>query len=194
MTLTAGQLASSVILGGSECLLMRHCAPEIANGLCLGQLDVPLSSIGAAHAQKIALDWQYPRPDWIVCSDLRRTQQTAAPIARRFNLKVQLDARLRELAMGEFTGRSWDEIYATEPQTFARWGEHFITQGPPGGESYLSQQQRVCQAFAEHSKRPGIGLIVTHQGALRVLFGFLHGIAPGVAVQRNFDYGGILEL
>jgi broad specificity phosphatase PhoE len=132
-----------------------------------------------------------PTPTWLVTSDLLRTQQTAEPIARRFGLKVQLDARLRELAMGEFTGRSWDEIYASESEAFARWGEHFITEGSPGGESYLSQQARVCAAFEEYSVRPGNGLIVTHQGALRVLFGFLQGIAPEIAVQLSFDYGGI---
>ncbi len=172
---------------------MRHCAPQIAKGVCLGQLDVPLNADGRAHAQRIADEWSMPEPTWLVCSDLLRTQQTAEPIARRFGLTVKLDARLRELAMGEFTGRSWDEIYASEPETFARWGEHFISEGPPGGESYLSQQTRVCAAFAEYSVRPGSGLIVTHQGALRVLFGFLEGISPEIAVQRNFAYGEILS-
>ena len=173
-------------------LLMRHCAPQIANGVCLGQLDVPLCVDGLAHAQRVASEWSKPALGWLVCSDLVRTQQTAEPIARRFGLTVKLDTRLRELAMGEFTGRSWDAIYASEPHAFARWGEHFISEGPPGGESYLSQQARVCAAFAEYSALPGNGLIVTHQGALRVLFGRLQGIAPELAVQRNFEYGEIL--
>jgi len=176
-----------------EVLLMRHCAPEIASSVCLGQLDAPLSAAGMAHAQKIALEWHFPKPDWIVCSDLMRAQQTAAPIALRFGIAPLTDPRLRELAMGQFTGRSWDEIHESEPHALARWGENYIEEGAPGGESYLSQQARVCAAFAEHRLRPGFGLIATHQGALRVLFAQLQNVLPARAMQWTFVYGEIIS-
>jgi alpha-ribazole phosphatase len=171
---------------------MRHCAPEIAPERCLGQLDVPLSALGLAHARELAADLKLTPEQWpdaIVCSDLRRATETAQQMAGALNRPIHTDARWRELDMGEFTGRTWADIHAAQPDALARWGENFLHEGPPGGESYFALQQRVNAALKALPSTFQRVLIVTHAGPIRVLVGQATGVAPSEALKLPISYG-----
>lgn len=173
-------------------VLLRHCATAASDQLCLGQLDVALSAQGAGHASQLAeqLSWT---PDVLICSDLQRAQQTAGPFAQRFGLPLHLDRRLRELDMGEFTGRSWMQIHQEQPAELAAWGQNFVDCGPPAGESFLTLQGRVIAAFNAAltlGRRP---LLVTHAGPIRALLSITTKCSAQDCMSMSVAYGQSFE-
>jgi broad specificity phosphatase PhoE len=186
----------------NQVLLMRHWQLDVGPEICVGQLDLPLSADGMAAAQRFAHDWAAKtdlRPAEIICSDLLRAQQSAAPLAAALHIPIRLEPRLRELHMGSFTGLQWDQIQAQFPAQMAAWGEHWVTQGPPGGESFNQLQARAGAALADVV--PGLpgslgsrALLVCHAGPMRALLGHAAGMAPALAMQMPIAYGQCLVL
>ena len=74
----------------TKLLIIRH-GESLANGggYFAGQLDIELSDRGLAQAELLA-DWIYNnyKVDKVYSSDLSRAYETALPVAKRFNLKV----------------------------------------------------------------------------------------------------------
>ena len=98
-------------------LLVRH-AEALGNteGRFIGQTDVPLTDTG--HDQVARLTERLVRLPIarIVSSDLQRCRNTVAPTARRLDMEVQIDDRLREISNGEWNGRLPEEIEAEWPE------------------------------------------------------------------------------
>jgi broad specificity phosphatase PhoE len=174
------------------CWLLRHCEPDVSSEICLGQLDVALTEAGVVHAKTLPSFFKEFVPTRVISSDLARAQQTAQPLAQTFGLPVHLDARWRELDMGEFTGRSWQDIHQQQPDVFAQWGENFAYCGPPKGESFIALQNRVVAAFAEDASANTV--FVTHAGAIRALLGHLRKLSAAAAMQLPIAYGEFVEI
>jgi alpha-ribazole phosphatase len=174
------------------CWLLRHCEPDISSAICLGQLDVGLTDAGQDHAKTLPAFFKEFVPTRVISSDLARAQQTAQPLAQAFGLPVHLDARWRELDMGEFTGRSWQDIHTEQPDALARWGETFAHCGPPKGEAFLTLQNRVLAAFTENASAHTV--FVTHAGAIRALLGHLRTLSAAAAMQLPIGYGEFVEI
>src|SRR4051794_35120525 len=107
-------------------VLVRHGeSTDNAQRRLQGQADPSLSETGRAQAR--ALRDALPRFEQVVTSDLVRASETAAllgyPDARR-------DERWREIALGEWQGRSLADF---EDETAYSWRGGAIT--PAGGES-----------------------------------------------------------
>ncbi|MGZ3679953.1 MAG: histidine phosphatase family protein, partial [Ktedonobacterales bacterium] len=82
-------------------LIARHGAtPNNAQARYTGQSDIALSALGERQAEALALALADEHFDGIVSSDLRRARATAEAIARYHDLALQMDADLREIAMG----------------------------------------------------------------------------------------------
>jgi alpha-ribazole phosphatase len=176
-------------------LLMRHCEPDFPKGRCLGQFDAPLSKAGVAQARTIARQskQQFQHIKTVFSSDLARAIQTASIVAESLQLKPKTDPRWRELNMGEFSNRDWDEIYATNSFEMARWGERYATEGPPGGESFTGLKTRVLQAL-EAIPHPNQTLIVAHEGVIRALLSSIQGLTASDAMRVQIAYGEVMEL
>ena len=71
----------------------------------------------------------------------------AAPGARRRSGCIP-DRRLREIDLGDYEGRSWDEFEADHALTAAFAAEPLAT-ALPGGESLALVRERVIAAFDE---------------------------------------------
>jgi 2,3-bisphosphoglycerate-dependent phosphoglycerate mutase/probable phosphoglycerate mutase len=109
--------------------------------------------------------------DRIVSSDLARAVDTANTIADVLGLPVKLDKRLRETHLGEWQGRSVDEVEVDYPGQIAEWrGDPRWT--PPGGESRVDVVRRslpvveeIDTDLAEESGSQSL-LIVAHGGMI----------------------------
>ena len=174
-------------------VLLRHFEVDAEPDLCLGQLDVALSKLGQAQAVVFAesLDWE---PDALICSDLLRTRQSAAPIAQRFGLVPTLAAGLRELDMGRFTGYRWSQIHAEQTQALARWGANFVDQAPPGGESFNQLRQRAVGAFNHALCLGKRVLMIAHAGSIRALLAAANNWTPAESMRIPVAYGQSFEL
>jgi probable phosphoglycerate mutase len=95
--------------GATEILLVRHGESEPATegqsfALLDGQSDPALAPEGEAEAEQVCERLASEHIDAIWVSTLRRTAQTAAPLARRLALTPVVDADLREVFLGEWEG------------------------------------------------------------------------------------------
>jgi 2,3-bisphosphoglycerate-dependent phosphoglycerate mutase len=104
--------------GATELLLVRHGQSEayrdgVAFPLVGGQGDPSLSELGVAQAAAVCGRLAAEGVDAIYVSNLRRTAQTAAPLAARLGLTPQVDADLREVHLGEWEGGLFRKMVAT---------------------------------------------------------------------------------
>jgi 2,3-bisphosphoglycerate-dependent phosphoglycerate mutase len=92
-----------------EVVLVRHGASEAARPgetfeLVEGQGDPALSEAGRAQARAVAAVLAEERFSAMFASTLRRTQETARPLAERNGLDVAVLADLREIFLGGLEG------------------------------------------------------------------------------------------
>jgi broad specificity phosphatase PhoE len=167
-------------------LLVRHGPTEAAAGICVGQRDDPLSADGLAAVVRLARSWRGPPPAGIVSSDLARARISAEVLARKLGCAITLDARLRELDFGHWTGRTWEAIRAADPAHFAAWAADWVQVAPPAGESFQALRARVRQVWQElcvgADRRPWV--LVAHAGSIRALLCDLLDLAP----ERAFSF------
>ncbi len=156
----------SMTLQPTTLLFMRHGAtqPNLDGVRCGGDMDVSLTDTGRRQIELSALILQsLPEPiDLIVCSDLKRTLESATILSNAMgHSPVQIIPTFRERMLG-----SWNLKPLAET-------EHALRSGatPPGGESIAAFKARIDSAL--HALVAVIGrrrvLLVGSKGVARVL-------------------------
>jgi len=140
-----------------------------------GQTDVPLDDLGVVQAQGAAARLAALKPRAIVSSDLRRTAQTAAELARVTGLEVSYDVDLREIDAGSWAGLTRAEFRAHWPEMQAKVdaGEDIRRGGD--GETTAEVAERAEKAF-----RRAIDLVPDGETVVAVS----HGLATRVGIAR----------
>ena len=156
-----------------------------------GHDDSPLSERGIAQAKAITDTIRALSPARVVASDLGRTRQTAALIGYT---TPEVDARLRELNMGAWTGEKKSTLIAEQPQLYRDWRAGRYT--PAGGESWDDFVVRIKDGLTDWVYRGrGDLLAIVHSGVVRAAcFGFLGltpaqllPVTPGTLTILEFD-------
>lgn len=115
-------------------------------GLIQGWTDIPLSDRGRAQAERLAGALAGVRIGKILTSTLQRARETAEIVARPHGLTVEVDADLREYHCGDWEGRPYLEIRATERDRFLAWfNDPDVPM--PGGESMNQSRVRAMAAL-----------------------------------------------
>ncbi|HWE80121.1 MAG TPA: histidine phosphatase family protein [Gaiellaceae bacterium] len=132
-----------------------------------GHADRPLNLLGREQAAALGASLTAAGLGAIHTSDLLRARQTAEIVAELLHLPVEIDARLREVDVGEWSGLTTPEIERLYPA-----GNDRRLAGGTGwdrGESYEALGARVVEALmAISAARPdGKALVVTHGGPIR---------------------------
>lgn len=191
----------------AEFLLIRHGETDYNRELRFqGHVDVPLNATGRGQAERLAAHLAGEPLDVVVCSDLQRARDTAAPLlARRATLPSRLDAAWREQAFGALEGLVVTDVRERHPEMWAAWSRHEADTAPPGGESYRAFHARVLAALhALAVAHPGARIAVfTHGGALDMVWREVHALPlagprhceiPNTGVSRLRLTGGRLDL
>jgi broad specificity phosphatase PhoE len=157
---------------GHRFWLIRHAESTWnASRLWQGQADPPLSPRGLEQAARLAERLAGEGLEVLVASDLARTAQTAAILGARLGLAPLLDAALRELDAGAWSGLSRDEIARRDRAALARFDSGDPDARAGGAESRRDVVQRVRRALhrlaAEHAGRRVA--LVTHSGVVHAL-------------------------
>jgi broad specificity phosphatase PhoE len=154
----------------TEIWLIRH-AESTGNrdGILQGQEDHPLSPFGHEQAKRLAKRLSAMKFSALYSSDLTRTQQTANYLSAAWNKEIQLDARLREIDVGRWSGLTNEAIAEQFPDEWRRWLERDPTVRRGGGESYVDVQVRITGAINNIAKRHSAERIafVIHGGVMR---------------------------
>jgi len=168
----------------TELCLIRHGQTTWnRDGLWQGQADPELTPLGFEQARALAraLSGEQGGRPWtrLYASDLRRARETAVLIGEALGLAPAVDARLRELDVGEWSGLARRAIEARHAALLAAFERGDPDVRPGGGETRIEIRERSHAFVRDLAERhPGERiLVVTHLGVIRAL-------VPGAAPQN----------
>jgi probable phosphomutase (TIGR03848 family) len=182
-------------------LLIRHGVTAITGKIITGRLPgYPLTEEGRRQVEGVAERLAGVPISAIYSSPIERALESAAPLAARLGLDVQISTAFTEIDYGEWTGSAIVDLQkSAEWQAFNRMRS---TSRPPGGESILDIQgrtaaevERLCalhpdQTLAIFSHGDPIRAVLLH--ALGMSCDLLHRIqvAPAsISIVQMADWG-----
>lgn len=176
--------------GAADCILIRHgesapARPDEPFPLVDGRGDPPLDPRGRAEAELVADRLQDEEISAIYISNLRRTAETAAPLAARLGLEPKVDADLAEVHLGEWEGGVFRQrLRERHPDAVRMWTEE-RWDVIPGAETMESLHARIRGAIGRiaESHRDERVVVVTHGGVI----GTIVALATG---SRRFGFVG----
>jgi probable phosphoglycerate mutase len=163
--------------GATDLLLVRHgeSAPARLDApapLVDGHSDPELAPEGRAQAEKLADRLAHEQIDAIYVTTLRRTAETAAPLAQRLGIEPRTEPDLREIYLGEWEGIAFRKYVSEGHPTAVRMFTERRWDVIPGAESNDDFGTRV---------RRGLTRIVTAHPGQRVVV-VVHGGVIGQAL------------
>ncbi len=159
--------------GALDLLLVRHgqsapWTPGRDFALHDGHGDPELTPEGGQQADRVAQRLATEHVDAIYVTTLRRTQQTAAPLARRTGLEPRVEPDLREVYLGEWEGGVFRQKVAEADPVAVRMFELESWAAIPGAEPNDAFAARVRAAVmrlaAAHPDQRVVA--VTHGGVI----------------------------
>jgi probable phosphoglycerate mutase len=171
--------------GSTELLLVRHGESEPAVvgrpfDLVDGQGDPSLSPEGRLQADKACARLAHEGVDAIYVTSLRRTVQTAEPLARALALPWVVEADLREVFVGEWEGGLLRKKVADRDPVAIRMHEQQRWDVIPGAEPADVFARRLRQAVGRIAGAHGDQRVVvfTHGGTIGELLSQATGSEP----------------
>lgn len=123
--------------------LIRHGQSESnLAGFFGGQINVNLTELGHAQAERTSEYLATLPVDVIWSSDLNRAYQTAQHTAEKKGLEIHTSSKLREIFAGDWEGRSSAEMKADPTSGFHDWLYNIGIVQTPNGESVKEVQER----------------------------------------------------
>ncbi|AND85803.1 alpha-ribazole phosphatase [Clostridium tyrobutyricum] len=144
--------------------------------LYYGRMDINLTQKGKCQAERLSgllgsIDF-----DMIYTSEKKRALKTARIIVKDVEKRIIVDKRINEMDMGDFEGKSYQDIEKCYPREWKMWCSDWKNVIPPGGESYTQFYLRV-KSFMDYLKTLNCEnvLIVTHSGVIRSIYCYVLG-------------------
>jgi ribonuclease H / adenosylcobalamin/alpha-ribazole phosphatase len=163
-------------------ILVRHGTHAEVGHVLSGRSEIPLSVQGQAEADALAEALDGLAIASIHSSPRRRTQETAAPLAARRDLAVQLAPALDEVDFGAFSGRSFA---ALDPDPdWQRWNAERATARCPGGETMGEAVARALAYLHAIPEAQSPAVCVTHCDVIRGVV----AAALGLGLDRLFQF------
>lgn len=171
--------------GATDMLLIRHgesapARPDVAAPLLDGQADPDLDPQGRQEARLVADRLHGEEVAAIYTSTLRRTAQTAAPLAEQTGLTPRADADLREVFLGEWEGATFRKRIADRDPVALRCFAGQRWDPIPGSEPYDALRDRVRDAVGRlAAAHPDQRIVmVTHGGIIGMVMHLATGSEP----------------
>lgn len=165
--------------------LIRHPEPQVALGICYGQLDLPALDVDETAD---LLRQQLPAGLPLISSPLLRCRM----LADALHPSPRFDDRLMEMNFGEWEGRHWDDMGR---EALNDWAADLLNHAPPGGESVTMLQARsvACLNALAAEGLPAC-IVVAHAGVMRSAVGHARGLPSTEWTQLKFGYGECVML
>jgi broad specificity phosphatase PhoE len=173
--------------------LIRHAAtpanlqtPAKLQG-CRSNPDLAPVGVRQAVATR---DFLAVRPiDFVYSSPLRRSMHTAEIIAEPHGLNPVTVEALTECDVGDWEGRSWEEIKAAEPDHYARYHADPSVHGYRNGENFRQVYDRTARVLDEILARHegSTVLVVSHHIVNRIYLAGVLGLGPARARAVSLD-------
>ena len=147
-------------------LLISHAATSATR-----RAGFPLDeSIEPTAEPKLA---DLPRADRIWCGPERRTRETASA----FGLTPEVEGLLRDIDLGTWAGRNFEEMLTEDPAAIAQWTSDTAA-APYGGESVEDLIVRVAPWLERQNREGGRIIALTHPAIIRAAIVLGLGVGP----------------
>jgi len=161
---------------------MRHgeTTASQTGGYC-GTLDPDLTPAGYQMAEDFAD--AYKSLPWVAVfsSPLRRAVATAKPLCEAAGIRMQLKEGLKEIAFGQWEGKTPEDINREFHDDYVRWLTDPGWNAPTGGQKGIDIARRSSLVLEEIEKTYTTGnvLVVSHKATTRIMLCSLLGIDVG---------------
>ncbi|MGC1403079.1 MAG: histidine phosphatase family protein [Thermodesulfobacteriota bacterium] len=152
--------------------LVRH--GEVVSqgqGKFLGFTDLGLSLRGKRQIQSLAEYLKNVSLDQAYASDLKRAVDSARSICQSRSIKPVTRPAFREMNMGDWDGKSWEEVKKGNPEIRALFFYDLKNFYFPGGENWTQFRSRVLKGLKtllKENQGKNI-LLVAHAGVNRII-------------------------
>lgn len=168
----------------TEIVLLRHGEtiaerPDRPFPLLEGQADPGLSTEGREQAERAASRLAGTEIAAIYVTTLRRTAETAAPLAAKLGLVPAVEPDLREVFLGEWEGVFRRKLIERDPMALRmleeeRWD---VIPGAESNEAFAGRLSRGMERIAAAHVGERV-VAVTHGGAIGILLSLATGSRP----------------
>lgn len=175
--------------------LVRHATQDkIGDTLCGRMPGISLNAEGRRQVERLGDRLARKSIAAVYSSPLERARETAEPIAARCGVRCQIVDELNEIDFGGWTGRRFGELDA-DP-AWQAWNAARSVNRPPGGESMLEAQSRVCKALdgLRHHHRDEAVAVVSHADVIRAIVAHHLGLSIDLVTRFDIDPASISTL
>lgn len=147
-------------------------------------VDGPLSETGREEARRVAAVLSERNLSAIFSSPMKRAIETAEAVAQPHSLELATVESLREINVGSWEDRTWEEIQQNDADAYWRFKKNPAEHGYTGGENLAQLLERVEPTLTE-LLQTHIGqeiAVVTHSMVNRVLV----GASMGLSVAQSY--------
>jgi len=182
----------------SRLLLARH-GQSVSNAVrrFQGAQDVALSELGARQAEALGQAIRRLPIAAVYTSPLERARRTAEIAAAGLGVPLTPVDDLRELSLGDWEGRTVEEIRALPGDPYEQWVRDPVACVPPGGEPLPEVQARVVSAMADIAAAHPNGqqvLVVCHGGVISAYLAHCLGLPLSSIWRLTLSNGSITEV
>ncbi len=176
--------------GATELLVVRHgesapADPDTSFELVDGQGDPALSPEGREQADAVGRRLADEPVGAIYVSKMRRTAETAAPLAAALGLEPVVDPDLHEVHLGDWEGGLFRKYAAENHPAYLQMHAEERWDAIPGAEPADDFRERVWRGFGRIVDRhPGEMVVVVVHG------GVIGAFLSQAARSRHFAFNG----
>jgi len=174
--------------------LVRHGQTEWNEKLTFrGRRDIPLNEAGHREAKAIFDALKDKNIKAIYTSPLRRSIETAQPIAKFFQLEIVPIQGLIDISYGEWEGLTFNEVKKRYGDQYTKWGKRPELIRFPHGETLDEAKERSFRAFKGIVKKnPDKSiLIIPHRVINKILLCAILGLSNSHFWEIKQDTGCI---
>ena len=171
----------------------------------IGQTDVFLDDLGKSQAKTWHKALASIHFNAIYSSSLKRCCKTAQLVCPKQNINI--DNRLNEINMGNWDGKTFDEIKKKRLEEFEKRGSRIYKFRPSNGESFKDLSDRIFPFFNSletaglnheitHGQENPCSniLVITHAGVIRTLICHILEMNPEDLFKIKLVYGELFVL
>jgi probable phosphoglycerate mutase len=171
--------------GACELLLVRHGESTPAQvgtpfPLVDGQGDPELDPVGHEQGQRVAERLAAEDIDAIYVTNLRRTAETAAPLAARLGIEMRVEPDLREVHLGEWEGGEFRQRVVERDPIVVQMLEEQRWDVIPGAEPAEAFAERIRAAIRRiaEAHRDRTVAVFSHGGTIGQILADATGSRP----------------
>lgn len=165
--------------------LIRHAQTAWnLEGRAQGHTDVSLDETGLEQARRLGAAFKKQPLGLVMTSDLKRSVETARPVAEGSGAVLEPLPELRERNMGQWEGLPYEELWANSDRLAA--GAPAYAVRPPGGESFADVWERLSPLVERIAQMTESVAVVTHGGTAALLLAKL--MRGSLETSRGFRF------